>query len=406
MSSLALHSFELHQKAVDLFIPHCFYWDIEKKVWKYESNFRKLRPYYVLNFGIIGFMGFQFALFLIGVSLIDPELFKLKQVLMVILMFVGGNIVLLEDILMYFYGKELLSVANWCSSINESEFVGENAMKEFSLKNAIAEEIGKLRKGERFDFYGIFMNYVVVTYIFLGTVTPLLAVYEDWDPFHLFLLAVDSPKILGGFHLHLASNPFLKGIRFLSTSILMQSAFMSTRGFTLIILSFAQTIIKVFSHLIEQRVSHIHIRRYREFLLCFRLTDEPLRLLFGGFLLLGFIILVLSVSITFFGWKFLPWNVYIFLPLLTLIVASFIILPFKVSCFLYETSQSILKRWKCQARIIIFGVRLYKTLQSLRPLYLPVGNVGKMDDVKRMTYFESLMYYIMNFLIAFRDKLQ
>ncbi|CAL8088176.1 unnamed protein product [Orchesella dallaii] len=250
MAPLVLHSFELHQKAVNLFIPHCFYWDIGKKVWKYESDLRRLRPYYILNFGIMGFTNFLCTVFLIGANLIDPKLFKINQVIMFIFILGASLIILLEDILMLVYGKEFLVAVNWSLSIDRSKSSEKKGVKDCTLKEAIREELGKLGKGEieKVDVYGICMNYVVGSYIFFGTVIPLLAVYEDWDPAYLFLLAVDSPKIFG---LNLASNSLLKGIRFLSMLILMQSAFMSTRAFTLIILSFAQTITKILSYLME-----------------------------------------------------------------------------------------------------------------------------------------------------------
>ncbi len=168
-------------------------------------------------------------------------------------------------------------------------------------------------------------------------------------------------------------------------------------------LSITQVVVKILAYINQINLNHFQIKLFKELQISIRLIHSMQKYMNGIFLCLAFFTLLLSINLSILGWNFLPFKFWIFAPLVANTVFLFVIIILQVDSFVFEITSNTLKRWKGQVYQVIKFKYMKRVLKSMKPISLPVGDMGIIDQEIKVNYLQGLMDYLVNTLIVCKD---
>lgn len=119
-----------------------------------------------------------------------------------------------------------------------------------------------------------------------------------------------------------------------------------------------------------------------------------------GFLTVAFFLTVLSVGAIEVGIFYGSPIISITSASILLVVFAVLVVTLNLCCLIYEKSVKIRSLWKW--RIVRGSNTKYfgKVLKSLKPLNVPAGDMGKVDQEMKMNYSHAVLVNTVNFLVG------
>ncbi|CAL8140871.1 unnamed protein product [Orchesella dallaii] len=248
---------------------------------------------------------------------------------------------------------------------------------------------------------------VVISFFTTAIVVPATAVYFDWDPIYLALVAVLK---LSGLDATFPSKSYIVGVRMALTAIVAQTMLLNFRTLTMIYCQIGVSVLesKKKWRTDEELLCVATFFEYRISQTSRAVTYDLSKYPVGGVLSIAFVVFVVGTNITWFGIRNLS---SIFIPCLSgfFVVAEllFISLLFEVGCSIYETSGTVKAKWMRNLENCKRTQRplLKRLLLSCPQISIPVGGVGIMDRDIKMNYFHNTVNYIVTPLLVVNDGL-
>lgn len=399
-STLFFKTNQLNQSLTCVFHPLCVGWNNSKKTWEYSiKDKRKLFPHLFLTLFVTSSMCYAVGGLVVLALIYDPTLFSTNQILLQVLLLGSYPLVVVVEMLLLFYGREIVAVINWGITLVTRLRLTEPIMKNTNFFAAFHKEISKITSPNRqIDWCAIIASCYASFQFVLSVSLPVGTAYGDNDHIYVILRGISSEKLLNGPHLnHLL---FFKIFRYLGLIYVYQCNIFTFSVWINIIMSFLQVLVKTVFYLNRMQVSYDHIKMYRQVRICIYLNYTLFKVLLGTFLSLSFFIIIFSLNLSIFGWSFLPLKVYIMAPIMTLLFLMFLIFSLNIGSFLFEITSKTLNKWKREVNKGYRANFLKRVLKSMRPIALPVGDVGIIDRDIKVNYIDTLMVGIVNVLIV------
>lgn len=402
-STLFFETNQINQILTRVYHPLCVGWNKSKKTWEYSiKDKRKLFPHLFFTICVTGSMCFAVSSLIILSMIFDPDLFSPTQILLQVLILGLFPLVISVEILVILYGREIVAWVNWGIALVLRLNLNAPINMNTSFFAAFHIEISKITsRNQQVDWFAIIASYYIIFHSFLSVALPLGLVYGDNDHIYVIMRGIASEKLLNGPELNNLS--FLKVLRLVGLIYLYQCNLLTFSCFVNYLMSMLQVLVKILFYLNRIQVSYYHVKMYRQVRICVYLNYTLFKVLLGVFFSMSFFIIIFSVNLTLFGWSFLPLSAYVMAPTVAVLLVSFLMFSLHMGSFLFEITLKTLNKWKREVHEAARVNYLRRVLKSMRPIALPIGDVGIFDRDIKVNYIDTLMIGIVNALIVCKD---
>ncbi len=293
-----------------------------------------------------------------------------------------------------------MAIANWGISTALKLRLQENSTNNTNFFKALWNENQKIRTGgKNVDWFGMLASNYLVSALIISILAPVVFVSDDLDICYLVLKGI-------AYFIHvpdLMDIPILKVCRLLIL-LYMHNCIASTFScFILVILSFEQVGIQILLYLNKLQVSYFQIRLYNEGKISVYFIYTMVGVIHGVFLSSAFFLLLICINLLVLGHNILSLDLYMLAVNIMILLFIFVILILFVNSFIYESTSNTLKTWKGQVHQTVRMQYMKRLVASMRPIALPVGSIGIIDKEIKVNYFNSLVDYAVNTIVACND---
>ncbi len=372
--------------------------------WKYSIKPTNQFLLHLLTMSILGLHLLATVGLAVYCALYQSELFSLSKLLLISLLLcciLSCNF--LQDGILKFYGREMVSVANWSTVFMKQLKIFPLPKYTSNLLIELLFEVKKtIRADPNVDKFGIVAAYTFISLIPSVLIVPLAIVISDMDI--VFIVFSVAFKVIGPYCLWLSSWYF-EIIRFISYVYIYQCIAVVGPTFTTLFGACFQVLISTLTYLEPADLTHPNIQLLKAIFVTKSLLFHMLKRFNFIFLSVAFFILLITTNLSLYGKEFVPDELYICAPFLvfSLLWATALILHYEN--FIYELSCQIIERWKSQLALGTITKAKYTklVLYSLQPIAVPVGNIGIVDRDIQINYFSTVLTYIVNTSIICKD---
>ncbi len=402
-STLFFKTNQLNQSLTYFYNPLCVHCNKSKKRWEYSiKDKRKLFPHLFFTLVVTGSMCYTVGSFIVLAMIYDPGLYPPNQILLQVLLLGSYPLVVMIEILLLLYGREMVAVINWGITWVTRLDLTEPIIVNTNIFAAFHAEISKISSSNRqVDWCSIIASYYALCQFILSVALPVGLTYGNNDHIFVIIRGIESEKLLNGPHLN--HFLFFKFFRYAGLIYVYQCNIFTFSIWINIIMSVLQILVKLLFYLNRMLVSYYHVKMYRQVRICIYLNYTLLKVVLGIFLSLSFFVVIFSINLSIFGWNFLPLIVYLMAPTIAIIFFVFLIFSLDIGSFIYEITLKTLNKWKREVHQTVKVNYLKRVLNSMRPIALPVGDVGIVDRDIKVNYMDTLMVGIVNGLILCKD---
>lgn len=404
-STLFFQTNQINEHLTLLYHPLCIRWNQPQQKWEYSlENKTKLLPHLFFTIFVPGFLIISVVFFIILSIIYDPELYSTKQIIIQLL--IGSIIpfVFMLEILLLFYGRELVATANWGIPHVIRLRLVERPKLNTSFITALLEEISKITSsetGKNVEWFSLLSsNFLIITFV-MTLVIPITLAFQKLDPLYVISSGISSKRLLNGPTLdHLF---FFKFCQYVGMIYIYQCNLLTLTYCMSLVLSVMQVGVKLILYLNQMQVSYSQVKLYRQVRINVYMMYTMIKILNGTFFSFAFVLLIFSINLSIFGWDFLPFEIYIIVPLIMMITLIITTMGMYVDSFIFEITSKTLIKWKGQIHEVARVKYMRRVLRSMRPISLPIGDVGIIDKDIKVNYLDALMIYIANSLIACKN---
>lgn len=367
------------------------WWDSSKEIWRAEANTRHLRPYYILNLC----MYCQCGIFL---TLLGFTVYLFGSVHKIVVVFSALPYTLmipccgLFELILVLYRHELTAIAKWAFVKPQS-----NNSRSKKLVFSIVLEIKKIFSWNFESVEWIFLLetcIIVMASFVIGTFLPIIFEVFGYHPVCILMSFLKTPDFITW------SVKVVRGIMNVATT---QTVLCSARTFMVLGLGLGQSAVTLPKQLFAMNFSCRQIRLYSETRVALIMTHELAKIATGGILGIGFICLLVTTTISVQGGQYLPFNLYISFPAMSVIIVYGLLAMFYICSNIDVVTQRVLERNRLQL-CKVGNVKLARRiLKSLRPFEIPLADIGIMDNDARSNYFNGVISEQFNMLIVTND---
>ncbi len=169
-STLFFKTNEIHQRLTYLYHPLCVRWNSSETKWEYSiKGKRKLFPNLFITIFLTGSMCYAVSSVIILSLIYDPGLFSLTQILLQILILGAFPLVVMIEIFLLLYGKEIVAVVNWGITLVTRLGLTEPIIKNTSFFSAFQKEISKIsNRNHKVDWFASYKLLLNFSYFFVS----------------------------------------------------------------------------------------------------------------------------------------------------------------------------------------------------------------------------------------------
>ncbi len=219
---------------------------------------------------------------------------------------------------------------------------------------------------------------------FFTCASVLIVVLLEWDPIQIFLISAN-------FNVHYKTNLFTTIFRFIISLIFSQAVLTTIR--TMIIISFTKgaSFINLQGILLNQDVRPASIALYRQLIVEQNILINSEKCLIACALAGGFFLIILSLIAIEIGFFLVNIVVILTAAILSIFIATVVIIVLKICCSYQERSLKIKEAWLEEAGYKFNRKYWTMVIKSCKPLVIPAGNVGVVDKEMKINYFHSVL---------------
>ncbi len=184
--------------------------------------------------------------------------------------------------------------------------------------------------------------------------------------------------------------------RILLLLFLSQRLLTSFRVFVPLYLGMTTIFLKFVKGLKFSNVTYKSVQIYKQLIIQQNVIRDFERDLTSVGLVGVFIILVLTTAQIILSLSEKKFAMFVVLAAIFAIAFSTLAVTFLICCSINEISAEIIKRWKSKCGIRTHDQFLHRLLQSIKTLYVPVGEVGEMDWDLKLNYYNAVTDYTVN----------
>ncbi len=162
----------------------------------FHKNKRKLFPHLFITIFVTSGMSYAVSSFIVLSLGYDPGLFPFQQILVQILILGSLPLVVMVEILLLLYGREIVAVANWGIALVLRLGLSEPIIENERFFAAFHKEILKVTSQNRQ------IDWCVISQRTLSIALPVGLTYGNIDPIGVILRVIKSEKLLNGPHLN------------------------------------------------------------------------------------------------------------------------------------------------------------------------------------------------------------
>ncbi len=402
-TSLLVSTSNANEALHKIFHPTCVSWNAKTNKWKYSIEptsklMLHLATVILLVLTLVTTLGIAFYCELFKLDFLPiANLLLLSAVLTCMLSWV-----LLEEGFLIFYGREMVSVANWATV-----FIKQLRIFPFPknhpnlLPELLIEMLKAIRSNPQIDIMGIIAGYTYVSVVSSVFVIPFALVISDLDLVFI-VLSVFSKTF--GFNISWVGSWCLKCIRYISVLYVVQ-CFAVIPAFSVLLEAIGQLMISALSYLKQANLNISCIRLFKTLFIVNRFLFYMLKWFYSVFLTGSFFLLLITTNLCMHGKKFIPGQLYAILPYLAFTSWWVTALLLHFGNFFNKTTSEIIEKWRCELAIGL-SVRpkyIILLIKSLRPIAVPVGDIGIVDRDIQINYFSAVLDYVVNTSIIFKD---
>ncbi|CAL8140869.1 unnamed protein product [Orchesella dallaii] len=386
-SSLILLAYKLNQILDSLLFPAFFiYWDGKQEKWKLLEREKriKLLPYLITSFGIVGILTNTCWIFTLATTFISPDILSLEQAILFAFLGLGIPTAVGCDILVLLYGNEIVTLTNWHLHLNDEPVK--------ITKYSVSHDVLKTWRGET-HWIGLLLLCVVTCYCILATVISVTIVFFSWDPLYLALTA--ASKILN-VDASFVSTAEVVGLRYILSFAGIQAMFVNYRALFMTTCLVGVSTVAILKRMDAGNISSIMISEFKILHVSLAQIYGMGKYLFGGFLTIGFITLVVGPSVAVYSARVMANGFVTFVTSFFVFVLFFIIcFSFDIGCSINERTVKMKQKWQKDLKEYSGLERkiLRRQIRAYRALGLPVGSVGILDKEIKINYLHHILIH-------------
>ncbi|CAL8135199.1 unnamed protein product [Orchesella dallaii] len=397
---LVHHAYKLTQFFNNWLFPFIICWDDEFKRWKTVENWRRLIPYYILNWFLIDIFLVGVTVFVFFTAVYRPDTLPFENAIIFTIISMTFPLSMAVDFTVYYYSQEFVKVVNWVDNSVEqyfpSDFRKQWRLGSFSL---FLHELKKLQRGRNFDKDGLLLNQIAFFNGLLFHVVPVLLVWGDWDPLYLVLVVVKLPNTYYTIP-DLTSDSWVKIIRMVVSVLVTHAMFMNFNTLNIIGLNIVQGYVKLLKRLRDLPLKYSNILNYKQIHIVANMVQGAYKLLVAVALLAQFFGIVVGTSVIIVGLRLGNTTLTSVALLVTVssVLGSTSVLLF--GCSWVERTEEVFHSWRWKLTEKKDGGVIRRQIRGCRKIALAVGGVGTLDDDIKCGFFQASIIYTANLLLA------
>lgn len=385
---------EVHQYLNDFLLPFPIRWNNNVQCWEKETSRFKVIRYYTVSVLVSVVLWLQMCVTILFLSLLNPGLFDAGQILMAGLQIAAVTVPIVCNFLTLFFPDAVIKAANNMAGVevdpwfirNVDKAVCHTSQGRLSPASKIFEDPTGL-----VVFVGIFV--LTSTHV----ITPIVVVYNKYDPIYLLAYAYGKTEYTSGFLLDI--------VRQLVSLWIVCVSVIPARCSVLLYFYLGMALYRFFALIlkIKPEFEWSCVIYFRRIAIMVNDVRPLLQIVFTGILSSFFTMLVFAVIVALLGVILGDTMMQVAGVGISAIGISVLMTTFFCSCHIYEDSRSLLHVWADVARRKKDRGFLKLTVQAMRPISLPAGNVGIFDRDITMNYFASVVDYVTSYFVLSRQ---
>lgn len=299
----------------------------------------------------------------------------------------------LFELVLFLYRHELTAIAKWAFLTQQQR---HNYVQPNHLVASIISEIRKIFSGNlnTVEWLYLLEMTLILLYLVCGPILPILFATFGYDPVCIFVsLLQPSQSVM----------LLVKAVRAIMLIATLQTVLYAMRTLVVLGLGLAQTALTIPNLLLRMHYTTAQIRLYNQTRVAVSILYPPAKAITGGLLGVLYFGLMVTITISLQGFKYLPFNVYIHFPALSVMGIYGLLAMFYACCKMYDITGRVLERNREHLALMLNAKLARKILKSLRPIAVPLADIGMMDHDVRLNYFSRLVCEETDMLILTED---